>query len=157
MFTNPITRYIMGGMGIALLLALAWGFRVDHLRAGHKENIDAVVKELKDAGYTKTNGDFASVSVKALADSRDKARAERDTARQLVDIQSASIEELERKSEEAAREAAAQRRLIDATVRERNAWIARARAAETRTERLSAEQEVAECEAVLNSLYSSGF
>lgn len=157
MFTNPITRYVMGGMGIALLLALAWGFRVDHLRAGHKQNLDDVVTALHKAGYKKTNGDLADVSVQALADSRDKARAERDTARQLVDIQSASIEELQRQSEEAAREAAAQRKLIAEARKQRDAWIARARAAETRTQRLSAEQEVAECEAVLDKLYSSGF
>ena len=42
-------------------------------------------------------------------------------------------------------------------VRQRDAWIARARAAETRTERLSAEEELRECEAVLDRLYSQGF
>ena len=39
----------------------------------------------------------------------------------------------------------------------RDEWIAKAKAASTRTERESAEREAAECESVLDSLYASYF
>lgn len=150
-------RYILGGAAAVLALSLSWGIRVDHLRSVHKDNIDRVVVALRNGGYDKTTAKLAEQSVVDLVNKRDMARDERDIARKLVEIQSASILHLHEQSEKAAREAEAQRKLIKAALRERDAWIARAKQAETRTERLSAEEELRECEQVLNSLYISGF
>lgn len=36
-----LSKYLIGGAGIALALSLAWGLRVDHLRAGWKSKYEA--------------------------------------------------------------------------------------------------------------------
>jgi hypothetical protein len=154
---SGIRLYAALGVGIAFALLLAWGVRVDHLRGVYHGRLDAVSLALKNAGLGKPKAGEEANGVKLLASYFARATAERDTARALVDVQSQSIDTLHAETERYAREAEANRKMIAAAVKERNAWISRAKAAETRTERLSAEQEVAECESVLNDLYASGF
>lgn len=152
---------IVAGIGIAALIAIlglsAWGWRVDTLRGRYLDRLNSVRIVLADVGMGKPKAGEEANAVKLLGAERDKAIAERDQARTLVDVQSASIDRLHAETVEAEREAEANRKLVAATVKERDAWIARAKAAETRTERLSAEQEVAECEAVLDDLREKGF
>lgn len=149
--------YLRLGIGIATLLFAAWAFRMNHLRADHLQVIDDTVVVLKEAGLGGANRGNLAASTKTLVGHRDTARAERDTARALVDSQSASIAALEKETQEYIANGEAQRRMIAQTIKQRDMWIARARTAANRTERLSAEEEVRECDAVLNSLYSSGF
>lgn len=40
-----LNRYVIGSLGLVIVLALAWGFRVDHLRAGWKGKAEAWATE----------------------------------------------------------------------------------------------------------------
>lgn len=153
--------YIRSAVGIATLLAIAaltaWGLRVDHLRGGYKAQLEAVVVAFVDIGEPKPSFGKLPAAVKALDVDRRTLKRERDDALAVVDIQSTSITQLEQEGIEASRKAEANRKLFEETKRQRDAWIQRARAAETRTERLSAEEELRECEAVMESLRLQGF
>ncbi len=151
------TTYIRAGIGLAILALLAWGLRVDNLRARHLDALNSIRIVLKDSGLGDVKESFASQSVKLLATQRDLARSERDKAQAVVDIQSNSLKQMDVEAQEAARKAEANRRLIAATLAERDRWVKIAKSAETRTERNTAEQEASECDAVLNDLYNSGF
>lgn len=67
------------------------------------------------------------------------------------------IEAANRHRQRQAAIGARNRELALSALRERDAWIARAEAAETRTARRSAEAEAAECERVADALYRDGF
>lgn len=152
-----IQRYVFGGMSVVLLALSIWAVRIDGLRGKHLRAVDQTVAVLDKAGIANVSEANLPQAVELVAAARDKARAERDTARTLVDMQTQSIEHLQAESAAAAREAEANRKLAAAAIQQRDIWIARAKAASTRTERLSAEQEVQQCEQVLDQLYSSGF
>lgn len=153
--------YLKSAIGIATLLVvaglLAWGTRVDYLRGSYKAQLEKVVVAFVDIGEPKPSFKELPSAVKKLDLDRASYKRERDDALSVVDVQSTSITRLEQEGLEAAQEAAANRKLVAETIRQRNAWIQRARQAETRTERLSAEEELRECEAVLDSLRSRGF
>lgn len=153
----PLRRYLMIGMGVALVVALLWGARVDHLRAGYKAALGKILVSIDVTTGRRVTADAAPVTIEALGVLRDRYRQERNEARGIVDRQSASIRAAGAETARLAAVADRNRQLADATARERDGWIQRARAAETRTERLSAEAEVEECDAVLDALYRDGF
>lgn len=149
--------YLALAGGVAILLFVSLAFRWNSLRAQHLETINNTASVLTDAGWKNVNERTLQGAVASVLNQRDKARSERDKAVVVIDLQTAGIETMERDAKAARDEAARQKVLIAQTTRERDAWIAKARNASTRTERLSAEQEVAECEGVLNDLYRDGF
>lgn len=153
--------FIRSGAGIATMLIiaglLAWGMRVDHLRGGYKAQLEGVVLAVVDIGEPKPSFAKLPDAVRKIDDDRQQFRKERDTALAVVDLQSSSITQLEQEGIAAAERAEANRKLFEETKRQRDAWIQRARTAETRTERLSAEEELRECESVLDSLRQQGF
>jgi hypothetical protein len=152
-----IRRYAAIGLVVALLLALAWGARVDHLRAGYKAALGRILVSIDLATGRKVTADAAPVTIEAIGVLRDRYRQERNDARAVVDRQSASIRAAGEETARLQAVAARNRQLAEATVRERDAWIERAQVAETRTQRLSAEAELEECNAVLDALYRDGF
>ncbi len=152
-----IRRSLTSGLILALLLTLAWGARVDHLRAGYKAALGKILVSIDVTTGRKVTADAAPVTIEALGVLRDRYRQERNDARTVVDRQSASIRAAGMETARLAGVADRNRQLADATARERDGWIQRARAAETRTQRLSAEAEVEECDAVLDALYRDGF
>jgi len=157
---NPFSTLRHGltfGMVAALLLALAWGARVDHLRAGYKAALGRILVSIDLTTGRKVTADVAPVTIEALGVLRDRYRQERNEARGVVERQSASIRAAGAETARLAGIAERNRQLAEATSRERDVWISRARAAETRTERLSAEAELEECNAVLDALYRDGF
>lgn len=145
------------GSAFVFLSLLGYGLRNDHLRSGYKAQLESVVLAVVDIGEPKPSFDKIPDTVREIDSDRKALRKERDDALAVVDLQSSSITKLEQEGIEAAERAAANRKLFEETKRQRDAWIQRARAAETRTERLSAEEELKECEAVLDSLRSQGF
>lgn len=150
-------KYLAIGGGIAFAAVAAWGLRVDSLRAGYKSQLEKVVVAFVEIGEPKPSFKELPGAVKKLDLDRATLKRERDDALSVVDMQSTSIVQLEQEGIEAAQRAAANHKLIEEATRQRDAWIQRARAAETRTARLSAEEELRECEAVLDSLRSRGF
>lgn len=158
------------GIGVALIVALVcsliWGFRVDGLRAMHKERIDAVVVQLKnsfdgeadDAGRVfKPTARNAATLVKRLSDDRNQFRAERDTARNVLNVQSGKIKALTEETQRLQQLSEENAKLARKVIAERDVWIKRAREASTRAERLAAEQELAQCQEVLDALFEAGF
>ncbi|MEZ0495387.1 hypothetical protein [Sphingomonas sp. IW22] len=146
---NPIKTVLV----IALVGALAWGARVDHLRARYLDLLTRITIAIPD----RPKPDKAPEAIAALVKGRDDARTDRDAARLIVKQQSASIDALAAETDRLVQLGVEQRRLAEATIRQRDEWIRRAQAAETRTERLSAETEMEECNAVLDALYHDGF
>jgi ribosomal protein L20 len=154
---SSLRRGLTFGLVTALLLVLAWGARVDHLRAGYKAALGRILVSIDVTTGRKVTADVAPVTIEALGVLRDRYRQERNAARGLVERQSASIRAAGAETARLAGIAERNRQLAEATSRERDVWISRARAAETRTERLSAEAELEECNAVLDALYRDGF
>jgi uncharacterized protein involved in exopolysaccharide biosynthesis len=153
---SALARAILSTLAIALLLALAWAARLDHLRSGYKLLSEAqgallarVSLALPEVDRPKLRND--------LPDAIGKIARERENARRTVAEQSASIRRLESETERLAALSAERRRIAEATIRQRDEWIRRAEAAETRTARMSAEQEMEECNAVLDALFAAGF
>lgn len=153
---SSIQRALIGGMGIGLLFLGLWAWRIDGLRADHLQHIETTVEALKKAGFKEAGRKNIEQIVSIVVDQRNSARSDRDAAQSLVKIQSDSIALLEQQTAEAAARAKANRDLAENTARQRDFWIKQAKASSTRTERLSAEDEVKECETVLDTLYSSG-
>lgn len=153
----PGFSYLRLAALVGVIAALAWVWRVNDLRASHLETIDAVVLKLKDAGLGGANRDNVVASTQTLAEQRNTARSQRDTARALVTTQSNAIKALSDETAEYIRNAKEQKRMIEEAVRQRDVWIKRSREAATRTERMSAELELEQCEAVLDSLYAQSF
>lgn len=145
------------GIGLIVTGLLTYGLRNDHLRAGYKAQLNTIRIAFKDIGEpVKSDKDIAP-AVKKLADARNKARQELSLERSANEIMAGSIKALEQETIAAAQASADHRRRIEQVTKERDRWIARARQAETRMERLTAEQELAECQDVLNELRQSGF
>jgi len=142
-----------------LLLALvaAWGARMDHLRAYYHGALDDAAVALTDALGSKVKSSQIVPAVNRIASDRDQFMRERNNARAVVDQQSAGITALHIETERLAKLSAQDRIYAEAMIKQRNVWIERARLAETRTERRSAEQELEECDAVLNALFDAGF
>lgn len=157
MIVSPLARYV----GIATLIAFALLFahdrRVDHLRGVYKGRIDEIGMVVGAAYGTPIKSSQIIPALNRIASDRDQFQRERDNARATVESQSNSILALQRDGERLAAMSARDRQLAEAMARQRDVWIARARAAETRTERLSAEAELAQCERVLDALYDNDF
>lgn len=155
-FFAEFKLYILAAVGVAFIGLFAHDCRISYLREQHLTALTAGHDALGKAGI-KADLHSIDLGIALLASERNTARTERDQARGLVDIQTKSIERLHEETAEAQQEAAANRKLAEQAAQQRDFWVKQARAASTRTERLSDEQEVKECEAVLDSLYSSGF
>lgn len=153
---NP-RLWVKAGVGLIIALLLAWGLRVDHLRAGYKQQLDTIRIAFSDIGEKVSGYDKLAVAVHKVDIDRQRYKRERDAAQGVVEVQSSSIRALEAETAEAVRQAEQKRKQIAEVTRQRDAWIARARQAETRTERMSAEKELEQCEQVLDRLYASGF
>lgn len=145
------------GLVVALAIALGWGVRVDHLRGIYLAQLGRISVAIETVTGARVLAAGAPIAIEAVGIVRDRYRQQRDDARGTVERQSASIRTLEAATARQAAIGARNRQLAEATARERDVWIARAAAAETRTARLSAEAEVAECDAVLDALYADGF
>lgn len=157
MALGTIQRAIGLGLVVALTIALAWGFRVDALRSRYRAQLNRISVAIEQVTGRKVSPAEAPVAIEAVGIVRDRYRQQRDEARGVVDRQSASITALAAESARQAAIGARNRQLAETALRERDTWIARATAAETRTDRLSAEAEAAECERVADALYQDGF
>jgi hypothetical protein len=154
---GTLQRAIGGGLIVALALVAAWGLRVDHLRAGHRARLDRIAIAIEEVTGARASAADAPVTIRAIGLVRDRYRLQRDEARSLVDRQTRSIRALADETQRQAAIGARNRQLALSALRERDDWIARAEAAETRTARRSAEAEAAECERVADALYRDGF
>jgi len=86
----------------------------------------------------------------------DLLRKLNDTKEALND-QTFRVLELGQQTQRLRSEADRQRALVQQLTVQRDAWIAKAKAASTRTQRLSAEEEVRQCEEAMDALYQAGF
>ena len=142
---------------IAIALVLGWGVRVDHLRGGYKAQIEVIRQAVGAAVGTDIKADQIVPGVTRVTVDRDQYQRERDNARDVVLRQSESITRLHEEAERLAKLSAHDRALAQSLIEQRNIWIERARAAETRTERLTADKELEEANAVLDALFDAGF
>ena len=154
---GTLQRAVGGGLIVALAIVAAWGLRVDALRAGYRTQLDRISIAIGDVTGHRPKAADMPVTIAAIGIVRDRYRLQRDEARGLVDRQSTSIQALADEGKRQAAISARNRELALSALRERDAWIARAEAAETRTARRSAEAEAAECERVADALYRDGF
>jgi len=152
-----VQRTVGLGLVAALVIATGWGARVDHLRGRYADQLGLVTASIEKVTGRATTAAGAPIAIEAVGILRDRYRQEREAARSMIELQAISIRALAAESARQAAIGVQNRKLAEATMRERDAWIERAEAAETRTARASAETEVAECERVLDALYADGF
>lgn len=153
-----LNRAAIGGLIVAVVISLTWGLRVDSLRAGHKARSEAITAAVAHgAGLDTLKPSQAISAVRSIVKERDQYRANADNAKQQLDRQGQSIRDLAAQSARQKSLSAEQRARIAELLEQRDAWIARAEAAATRTERLAAEQEARICGEVADALYNAGF
>lgn len=153
-----LTAAVVCVLGITLSVTMHFrnDAKVRSDRDTYRERLSVIRVEFKDNGIKVKPGKEID-GVKLVIRQRDEALADKVLADRVIDNQSASIAALEDETRAALATAARERKLKEDTIRERNMWIERARNAATRTERLSAEEELAQCEAVLDRLRARGF
>lgn len=153
-----INRYVAGGALIAIGALSLWALRLESLRAGWAEDFRDVQKATLEVSGRKTlKRDNVATEIRNIGMLRDVYKAERDGARQSLSTQSLAVKELERQSEASRKVSAENRAKIRQLLESRAKWIAKAEAAATRTERLSAEEEIAQCERAMDELFNEGF
>jgi hypothetical protein len=100
-----LSKYIMGGAGIALALTLAWGVRVDHLREGWKAKYETLSGEAGNllyeirvaSGNDKLKWQDAPLAVRKVATLRDewkKASEEQSKAIDRMAFDAAKMQKL---------------------------------------------------------------
>jgi len=144
----------------AVLLAgsAAWLWRLDTLRGGYRARLSDVAAAIGTATQSPPpKFDRLASEIAGLAAERDTRTRERDSARTAVAQQTASIRALEAEGRRLAAIGEQNRAVAASLIEERSSWIARARAAEGRTERLTCERELEEVNAALDVLYRAGF
>lgn len=162
LFAIRYWKWIAAGLAVlALVATIAMHFRNDGRvrdeRDAYRERLSTIRIEFKDRGGINVKPGKEVEGVKLVIRQRDEALADKALADRVIDNQSASIAALEDETKAAVAKAARERKLKEDTIRERDMWIRRSREASTRTERLSAEEELAQCEAVLDRLRAQGF
>ena len=146
-------------IGTALIIAalLAWGLRLDHLRAGwrtialgHEQTLKTIRIAFEDMGEPVQSDADIEPSVRRIYRQREEERAANA-------IMAGSVKRAGEETQRAMAETEEAQRKIAKLTKERDQWIARARSASTRTERMTAELELAECVSALSELRASGF
>lgn len=123
----------------------------------YEQQFGAIRVEFENGGIKKPKAGEEVDGVRLIIRQRDAARSELQLADSVIDRQSATIDNLGARRAEAVRKAEQAQKLMAEMKRQRDYWIAEARNASTRTERRSAEDEVAECESVMDDLRRQGF
>lgn len=145
------------GAAIAAAVIFAWALRLDHLRAGwrtvaigHEQTLNTIRIAFSDMGEpVKKNADIEP-AVRRLFRQREDERAANT-------IMAGSVRRAGEETQRAMAETEEAQRKIAKLTKERDTWIAKARSASTRTERMTAELELAECVTALSELRQSGF
>jgi len=145
------------GAGLIIAALLAYGLRNDHLRAGYKERLDTIRIAFEDMGEKVKGYDSLVPAANKIGAERARYLRERDQERAANEVMAGSVQRLAAETTVAVQESEEAHRKLAKLEKERDRWIARARAAETRTERLTAEQEVAECVEAMSNLRRQGF
>lgn len=145
------------GTGLVITLLLGWALRLDHLRAhwrtialGHEQTLSTIRIAFEDMGEP----------VPADADIEPAVRRafrQREDERAANAIMAGSVKRAGEETQRAQAETEEAQRRIAKLTKERDTWIAKARSASTRTERMTAELELAECVSALSELRASGF
>lgn len=157
-------KYGMLGLGIALMLSLAWGTRVNHLRAYWKEqaqtiriDLDSVTREVgvqsgnPGLKYDGKNPEQIIAQVQALG--RDK-REWQDVAT----VQSERIADLGEEQYRLERMLASERRKAEKLIAERNQALNRLQNLElTPQEQATCESQLKAAEDALDELFERGF
>lgn len=159
MFGLSKLQAALGLIGVLAILGFAaWVWRIDALRAQYRAALVEVVGVLEDVtGEGGISFGEASARIRDVAGERDHYRAELNSTRHALDRQSAAVRSLEEEAERLRALSEENRRIAEATIRERDGWIARFEEASTRAERLTAEEELQRCEEVLDALFEAGF
>jgi predicted transcriptional regulator len=169
-FLNPLgTIHKVIGVGAIIVIAVvtSWAFRLDTLRGRWQTTTQTMLTALEKsnglkAGSLKREQGYSAII--ALQTSRDEWKdaagqyvRERDNAREVVRTQSDSIRAYEQETRRLRAISEERRSQAARLIADRNFWIAQAKKAADRVERLSAEAELAQSEAALNALYQSDF
>ena len=149
--------YVRIAIGLVIAAALGWVARVDSLRGHYKAQLTEAVATIKrltgrEVGYGKI-----SAAIVDIHGEGQQFKRERDNARDVLAVQTESIRRYEAETKRLRQISAEQAQLAARLIADRDKWIAKAKSAATRTARLSAEQELEECNGVLDSLYAAGF
>lgn len=160
---SPLKAKLIAGIGLAgmltILVLLGVVFRLDHLRVTYKDQLDRSVASAEAAlgEGAKVRRQDLPTAINLIATARDQFKRERDNARATVESQTESIKKLTTEGERLAAASASDRKLAEAMTAERNQWIAKAQQVETRTQRMTADKELEQCNAVLDRLFDRGF
>jgi hypothetical protein len=149
--------YIRIVIGLAIAAMIGWVVRVDSLRGHYKAQLTEAVITIKrltgrDVGFGKISATIIDIHTEGQ-----RFKRERDNARDVLEVQTESIRRYEAETKRLRQISAEQAALAARLIADRDKWIAKAKSAATRTERRSAEQELGECESVLDALYAAGF
>ena len=155
-------KLIGAAMAALALVATVWAHfandtAVREERDAYSNRLSTIRLTFKDDGGIKVTAGKEVSGLKLIIRQRNEARADKALADRVIDNQSDSIAELESRTKALAAKAKRAWEEKQNTIRERDMWARRAREAATRTEQLSAQEEVEQCNSTLNRLRLQGF
>ena len=156
-FLSPYATYIKIAKYLAIALFVAWAFRVNHLRGVHEQQLVKVASAVKAAGYPKNGFDELPGDVDQLSATSNTFKQNWQNADAAVTQQNDTIQHLGQQALLNKQTGDAAQKKADALAADRDQWITKAQAASARTELLPDNQELQQCTAALDSLYSENF
>jgi hypothetical protein len=151
---------LWGGIIALAIIAgfLGWVARIDHLRATYKAQITHLVGVVAEvSGVPKLKVKDSPAAVRRIGADRDTYYSNWQSVKSSLQTQTNRVIDLGKKRDAAIAEADRARAQVASLKAQRDGWIKKAQAASTRTQRRSAEAEVAECQATMDALYQAGF
>lgn len=152
-------KTIAGGIAALALLGILW-WVISNLQQNAERGriLDATETIITDAtGLTAVRERDIPAQVQNIVDDRDQQRDNVQTLEWAIERQGETIRDLGDETERLRALSNEQRRLARIAIQERDAALRRFREASTRLEQRAAEEELLECQGVVDGLFEMGF
>ena len=158
MSINPFRPYIYGAIGVAFLLLLLWGLRVDHLRADWKDRFEGLTEEAASVlASTRRASDNPKLTWKNAAQQIDALGDNHRVALASIEEQNAAIDDMAREAVRLRKRADELQRIADRAAAQRREALRRlADMSITPGTREDCETLLAEAEEALNLVRDAG-
>lgn len=158
MISNPLRRYLYGAAGLVFLLVLAWGLRVDHLRADWKDRFEGLTLEAASVlGSTRRASDNPELEWKDAAQQIDLLGEDHRAAKQAISEQNQAIDDMAREAVRLRKRADELQRIADQAAAQRREALRRlSDMTLTPGTRADCETLLAEAEEALNLVRDAG-
>lgn len=152
------TKLFLGMVAGAFLVMGGLLWKAGHDRDVAQGYVTSIGNTVAEAlGVDKLQPKQIVPAIQEIATRRDVYKRERDNFSNSLRNQSNAVVSLQTETRRLRQQSNENLKLAQSMTRQRDGWIRKAKEAATRTERLSAEEEIKRVEEVLDALYENGF